>query len=96
MVGFTAVTGLAVDDHGSLYVSQLLADETAPIAPGAQGVLTKISPTEQRTDVDVPFPAGIALDHHGNVYVAALSIAPEQGLGVPGVDSSGQVWRLRL
>jgi hypothetical protein len=46
--------------------------------------------------VDVPFPAGIALDHHGNVYVAALSIAPEQGLGVPGVDSSGQVWRLRL
>jgi hypothetical protein len=94
--GFSAVSGVAVGDDGCLYVSQLFADEIAPIAPGAQGVLTKISPTGQRTNVDVPFPAGIALDHHGNVFVSALSIAPEQGLGVPGVDSSGQVWRLRL
>jgi hypothetical protein len=94
--GFTAVTGLAVGGDGSLYVSQLFADEAAPPAPGAQGVLTKITSNGHRTNVDVPFPAGIALDTHGNVYVSALSIAPEQGLGVPGLDTSGQVWRLRI
>ncbi len=94
--GFTAVSGVAVGPDGSLYVSQLFADEVAPVAPGAQGVLTKISRTGDRTDMDVPFPAGLAVDHANNVYVSALSIAPEQGLGVPGVDSSGQVWRVRF
>jgi hypothetical protein len=94
--GFTAVSGLAVGPDGSLYVSQLFAGEAAPVAPGAQGVLTKISRTGDRTDMDVPFPAGLAVDRDNNVYVSALSIAPEQGLGVPGVDSSGQIWRVRF
>jgi len=94
--GFTAVSGLALGPDGSLYVSQLFADELAPIAPGAQGVLTKINRNGDRTDMDVPFPAGLTVDHDNNVYVSALSIATEQGLGVPGVDSSGQVWRVRF
>jgi hypothetical protein len=93
---FTAVSGLAVGPDGSLYVSQLFADEAAPVAPGAQGVLTRISRTGDRTEMDVPFPAGLAVDRDNNVYVSALSIAPEQGLGVPGVDSSGQIWRVRF
>jgi hypothetical protein len=31
-----------------------------------------------------------------NMYVAAWSTSPAGGLGVPGTDSSGQVWRLRI
>jgi hypothetical protein len=43
----------------------------------------------------VPFPAGIAADRWGNVYVSAWSIATDQGaFGAP--DSSGQIWRLRF
>jgi hypothetical protein len=55
-------------------------------------VLTKIR-NGHRTNTDVPFPAGIALDRHGNLFVSAFSIAPDTGLGVP--NTSGQVWRLR-
>jgi hypothetical protein len=93
-LGFTAVTGVAVRDDGTLYVSQLFADEAHPVNPMIQGVLTKIGPNGSRTNLDVPFPAGIALDRFGNVFVSAFSIAPEGGLGVPG--TSGQVWRLRF
>jgi hypothetical protein len=91
--GFTSVTGLAVGRDGSLYVSQLFAPESTP---GGQGVVTKISHNGHRTNVDVPLPAGLALDGFGNVYVSAFSIAPSTGLGIPGIDSSGQVWRLRI
>jgi len=45
--------------------------------------------------VAVPFPGGVATDGHGNVYVAAWSIASAKGaFGAP--MSSGQVWRLRM
>ena len=30
------------------------------------------------------------------LYVSAFSTAPATGLGVPGIDSSGQVWRLHF
>jgi len=97
--GFTGVTGVAVSGRGDVYVSQLFAPEANPINPAIQGVLTKISHTGTQTSVDVPFPAGVALDGHGNVYVSAFSIAPDTGLvdpssgmAVPG--TSGQVWRL--
>jgi hypothetical protein len=45
---------------------------------------------------DVPFPAGVAVDNSNNVYVAAFAIAPDSGLGIPGIDTSGQIWRLRF
>jgi len=41
----------------------------------------------------VPFPAGLAVDHN-NVFVSAFSILPDTGAGIPGLDTSGQVWRL--
>jgi hypothetical protein len=95
--GFTSVTGVAVGHDGALYVSQLFAAEAHPALPILQGVLTRISGS-QRTNVDVPFPAGVAVDSHNNVYVSAFSILPDTGAGVPGVtmDTSGQVWRLRF
>lgn len=97
--GFTAVTGVAVNKYGTVYVSQLFADEAAPANPAIQGVLTKISKSGHRSNLDVPFPAGVVLDGRGNVYVSAFSIAPSNGLsdpstGTPVPNTSGQVWRL--
>jgi hypothetical protein len=96
--GFTTITGLAVGRDGSLYVSQLFAPEANPINPMVNGVLTKVAPDGTRTDKDVPFPAGVAVDSWNNVFVAAFSVAPDTGLAgaPPGVDTSGQVWRLRF
>jgi len=96
--GFTSVSGVAVNDVGDLFVSQLFAPEAAPVNPAIQGVLTKISHAGKVVNVDVPFPAGIITDSPGNVYVSAFSIAPANGLAdpasgqtVPG--TSGQIWR---
>jgi len=96
--GLTSVTGVAVNEHGVLYVSQLFAPEAAPVNPAIQGVLTRID-EHGRRNVDVPFPAGVVTDHRGNVYVSAFSIAPAGGLSDPGTGqhvpgTSGQVWRL--
>src|SRR5262249_30656122 len=91
--GFTSVTGLAVGWDGTLFVSQLFGEESNPPNPMIQGVLTRISPSGTRTDMDVPFPTGLALDRK-NLYVSVFSIAPGTGLGVPG--TSGQVWRIPL
>jgi len=90
--GFSTVTGVAVGHDGALYVSQLFAD---PATPGLPGVLTRIKGSD-RSNVDVPFPAGVAVDKHNNVFVSAFSISPDTGGGIPGIDSSGQVWRLRF
>jgi hypothetical protein len=93
--GFTSVAGVAVGKDGSLYVSQLEAHEANAPFPQVKGVLTKIAPDRRtRTNVDVPFPAGVAVDSSDNVYVSAWSIAPETGIAGPGTD--GQVWRLHF
>lgn len=92
--GFTSVTGVAVGADGSIYVSQLEAREAHPFAPPVRGVLTKIAPRNVRTNVDVPFPAGVAVDSANNVYVSAFSISSESGIAGPGTD--GQVWRLHF
>jgi len=98
--GFTTVTGVAVGPDCSLYVSQLFAPQAAPITPDVNGVLTKVTRDGVHHDIDVPFPAGVAVDHSGNVFVSAWSIAPAGGLSnvPPGVtvDTSGQVWRLHF
>jgi hypothetical protein len=91
--GFNSVTGIAVGGDGALYVSQLFAPRTS--GPGLPGVLTRVQ-DGQRTDVDVPFPAGVVVDRDNNVYVSAYSISPETGNGFPGADTSGQVWRVRF
>jgi hypothetical protein len=92
--GFTSVTGVAVAPSGAIYVSQLEAAETHPVAPQVVGVLTEVGKHGHRTNVDVPFPAGVAINSHGTVFVSAWSVAPASGLAGPG--TSGQVWRLRL
>jgi hypothetical protein len=63
--GFTAVTGVAVTHDGTLYVSQLMAPEANPIDPMVTGVLTKVDRHGKRTNVDVPFPAGLAVEQSG-------------------------------
>jgi sugar lactone lactonase YvrE len=92
--GFTAVTGVAVTRDGTLYVSELFATEQHPADPQIQGVLTKVKTNGHRSHIDVPFPAGVVVNRHGTVFVAAWSVAPETGLAGPG--TSGQVWRLRF
>ncbi len=111
--GFTAITGLAVDPHGStLYVSQLFgadgppsgppaAEGAAPTEPpAAPGSVVKVN-TEDGTfqSQDVPFPAGVAVDSQGSVYVSAYSTsdadgtaASEQGPALP----AGQVWKIKF
>jgi len=88
--GFTTITGVTYA-NGSVYVSQLFAGD-----PDAPGLVTKVALFSGRTSTQaVPFPAGIAADRSGNVYVSAWSIATDQGaFGAP--DSSGQIWRLRF
>jgi hypothetical protein len=88
--GFTGVTGVAVH-NGNLYVSQLFADNGKDNLPGR---LTKIAPSGARTNVMVPFPAGVAVSDTNNVFVSAFSISTADGSFGPG--SSGQVWRLRF
>jgi hypothetical protein len=93
--GFTSITGVALGTHGEIFVSQLFHREAHPLAPPVQGVVTRIA-NGQRFNVDVPFPAGLAVDSSDNVYVSAFSILPSTGAGIPHVDTSGQVWRLHF
>lgn len=91
--GFTGVSGLAASRSGVLYVSELFAPEAHPANPQIQGRLTRISTKGVRAHRDVPFPAGLALNSKGVLFVSAFSIAPATGLGAPG--TSGQVWRMK-
>ncbi|MEN3359178.1 MAG: hypothetical protein V7637_3160 [Mycobacteriales bacterium] len=93
--GLTAVNGVAVGPDGSVYASQLFT-AFGPAGPDfATGKVTRIRPDGTRTDTAVPAPAGLAVAGH-SLYVSAWSTSPGGGLGVPGTDSSGQVWRLRI
>ncbi len=91
----TAATGVAVDSHGTIYVSQLFT-AFGPMGPDLfSGKLTRIRTNGARTNLTVPTPAGVAVDKWHNVYVAVWSIAPETGaFGIP--NSDGKVWRLRF
>lgn len=90
--GFTGVTGVALDNQGSLYVSQLFAP---PSGEGAMpGAVTRVMQDGHRETASIPFPAGLAIDQNRNVFVSAFSVATEEGMGAPG--SSGQVWRLKF
>jgi DNA-binding beta-propeller fold protein YncE len=82
--GFGAITGIAFNDDGDLYVSQLFA-----------GVVTKVS-GGTRTNVKVLFPAGVAVDPwDGKVYVSAWSIADRDGTVLEGKKTTGgQVWKI--
>ena len=90
--GFTTVTGVAYRS-GRLYVSELFGGGTAQ-APGRLSRVTWEHDPEV-SSINVPFPAGVAVDPARNVFVAAWSIAPSGGaFGAP--NSSGQIWRVRF
>ncbi|MCX5248424.1 ScyD/ScyE family protein [Streptomyces sp. NBC_00201] len=83
--GFGAITGIGFNKRGDLYVSRLFA-----------GVVTKVSGA-RRTDVKVPFPAGVAVDPRGGtVYVSAWSVADRDGTVLEGRKTPGsQIWKIR-
>ncbi|PWI17555.1 hypothetical protein DI272_27865 [Streptomyces sp. Act143] len=82
--GFGPISGIAFNSGGDLYVSQLF-----------QGVVTKVA-HGKRTNVKVPFPAGLAVDpYDGKVYVSAWSVADRDGTVMEGKKTpGGQVWKI--
>ncbi|MBE8474387.1 ScyD/ScyE family protein [Streptomyces justiciae] len=82
--GFGPIGGIAFNSSGDLYVSQLF-----------QGVVTKVA-HGKRTNVKVPFPAGLAVDpYDGKVYVSAWSVADRDGTVMEGKRTpGGQVWKI--
>ncbi|TFV59544.1 ScyD/ScyE family protein [Geodermatophilus sp. DF01-2] len=99
--GFTGITGVAVEDDGSrLYVSQLFGStpDFESTEPQGNVVAVDLADLSYRS-VDVPFPAGLAVGDDG-VFVSAFSIAPAEGLVLPGgdgtplPDTGGQVWEI--
>jgi outer membrane protein assembly factor BamB len=89
--GLTAVTGLAVDRSGAVYVSSLLAGapegEGPPPAdfdPATVGELTRIDEDDTRTTLQVTMPVGLEIED-GQLYSTAWSVAgmllQQPGLG---------------
>ncbi len=95
--GFDGVTGITLDNEGSLYVSQLFAPQSNPNSE-VPGVVTRVRQDGTRQSKDVPFPAGLAVDQSRNLFVSAFSTSPDTGLAQapPGVNTSGQIWRMRF
>ncbi|MGW0662472.1 ScyD/ScyE family protein [Streptodolium elevatio] len=90
--GFTGVHGLTFNHDGDLYVSELFGGEQ-----GSGRVVKVDADSGARTYLDVPFPAGLAVDRAGTVYVAAWSISDADGFSDPEsgmTGEPGQVWRL--
>jgi hypothetical protein len=90
--GFTTVSGVAVARDGTLHVSELFGGGD----DGPPGQVSTVRPDGSRSSRPVPFPAGLALDAGGHLYVSAWSIADADGtdLGEPAISPPGQVWRL--
>ena len=93
--GFTTITGVAVGQDGTLHVSELFGGG----GDGPPGQVTTVRPNGSRSSRPVPFPAGLALDAGGHLYVSAWSIADADGTELSASNGSavsppGQVWRL--
>jgi hypothetical protein len=90
--GFTGITGVAIDDNGVLYVSELFGGEEG------FGQVVRVT-AGGRDTMAVPLPAGIAVDDAGNVFVAAWSVADRDG-SPGGAESpplkSGRVLKVRF
>jgi DNA-binding beta-propeller fold protein YncE len=82
--GFGSITGVALDDRGDLYVSQLFAGQVTKVSHG------------KRTNVKVPFPAGVAVDPYDDkVYVSAWSIADRDATVLEGGKTpGGRLWKI--
>jgi hypothetical protein len=92
--GLTTLVGIDVARNGDIFVSELF---NGPDPEGIPGYLTRIDArTGATSSVAVPFPGGVAIGKDQKLYVSAFSIATADGMGIPGMDSSGQVWRVPL
>ena len=91
IAGFSTVTGVAVSERGTIFVSELFGGDADNGFPGA---VVRVSPNlQKRHAFSVPFPAGLVV-HRGTLYVNAYSVSTAKGSFGP--DTSGQVWRRTL
>jgi hypothetical protein len=93
--GLTSATGVAVDSHGTVYVSDVI--EGAPMGegpppagfdPASVGEITRIGTDGARSTSQVTMPTGLVIED-GELYASAWSIA--SFLGIPG---AGEVVRV--
>jgi hypothetical protein len=97
--GFTGITGLAVDERGQhLYVSELFGTNPEAAPQGAPGNVVRVDVAAGTyQSMDVPFPAGVAVDRQNRVFVAAFSVFPAEGVPATGqapATQGGQLWRI--
>jgi sugar lactone lactonase YvrE len=93
--GLTAVVDIAFGPDGSLYASEFLTDATDENSGGA---VVRVRPGGRRTvlgEGSLFFPGGVAVDRHGNLYVAKWSVLPATGSPDAPPGARGQVVRLR-
>jgi hypothetical protein len=94
ITGLTSITGVAVHDDGTVYVSNVLegapAEEMPPpgFDPATVGNLTRISPDGDRATAEVTMPTGLQIQH-GKLYASAWSVA-----GFLGFTARGEVQRI--
>jgi outer membrane protein assembly factor BamB len=89
----TDATGVAVDEDGTVYVSDLLeglpAGEPGPdFDPATVGQVVRIDPDGTRTTAQVTMPTGLLLEG-GDLYASTWSIA-----GLLGIPGRGEVVRI--
>jgi hypothetical protein len=90
----TAPTGIDVDRHGTVYVSNVIegAPQGAPgpgFDPATVGQITRIECDGTRSTAEVTMPTGLLVEH-GDLYAAAYGVAVQVGLPA----GSGQVVRV--
>jgi hypothetical protein len=91
--GFTATTGLGFGPDGSMYVTELTTDYEHF---GPNGAVIRVEPNGHRQTLGggiLHFPAGVAVNRHGRVFVSNWSIAPAHPDPASGLPP-GQVVRL--
>ena len=74
--GLSSVTGVAVARNGDIYATEIFTGEPF----NSPGALVKI-PADggPRVTTTLPAPGGVAVDHHGNVYVSINSVSGTDG-----------------
>jgi hypothetical protein len=93
--GLTAVVDIAFGPDGSLYASEFVTDVADENSGGA---VVRVRPGGRRTvlgEGSLFFPGGVAVDRHGNLYVANWSVLPATGSPDAPPGARGQVVRLR-